>query len=225
MTVDLLAYKSILFDCDGVILNSNKVKTQAFFDLAEPWGLDAQNLLVKHHVENGGISRHKKIHYLLNTILPLLSYQVKHDEMSTLYESLVSKYADLVYKGLLSCDVSPVIHALRKQTSHVRWSVVSGGDQVELNKLFSERGLLSCFDAGIFGSPDDKKTILNREFAAGNFIFPALFIGDSKYDFISASSMNVDFLFLSDWTEFREWQSFVAQHKVKHLTSLAALMR
>ena len=47
---------------------------------------------------------------------------------------------------------------------------------------------------------------LKREFESGNF-FPALFIGDSKYDYVSASSMDIDFLFLSLWTEFHEWES------------------
>ena len=50
-------YSTIIFDCDGVVLDSNKVKTQAFFDIAEPWGNKAQNLLTKYHVNNGGISR------------------------------------------------------------------------------------------------------------------------------------------------------------------------
>ena len=66
MISQLSSYKTIIFDCDGVILNSNKVKTQAFFDLAKPWGIQAQNMLTDHHVNNGGISRHKKIAHLLS---------------------------------------------------------------------------------------------------------------------------------------------------------------
>ena len=224
MNLDPSLYRSILFDCDGVILNSNKVKTQAFFDLAQPWGIEAQNLLVQYHVDNGGISRHKKINYLLDTILPSLSCNLPLADYSALYNSLLTKYADLVYEGLLSCQVSPALQSLRQITSHVRWSVVSGGDQVELKKLFSERGLSSYFDAGIFGSPDNKESILKREFANGNFALPALFIGDSKYDFVSASSMNIDFLFLSDWTEFREWKAFIAKHRIRHCLNLSSLI-
>ena len=32
MTIDITQYDTIAFDCDGVILDSNKVKTEAFFN-------------------------------------------------------------------------------------------------------------------------------------------------------------------------------------------------
>ena len=224
MNLDLSCYKTILFDCDGVILNSNKVKTKAFLDLAQPWGADAQDLLVQYHVNNGGISRHKKVKYLLETILPSLSIDISPSIYDSLYESLVQKYADLVYNGLLSCEVSPALHDLRQQTSHARWSVVSGGAQIELNKLFLARGISRFFDAGIFGSPDDKKLILSREFSNQNFVSPALFIGDSRYDYVSASSVNVDFLFLTDWTEFHGWQSFVEEYQIQFCSDLTSLV-
>lgn len=218
------SYKTIIFDCDGVILNSNKVKTQAFFDLAEPWGVEAQNLLTKYHVNNGGISRYKKIAYLLSSILPRLSINIDSNDYESLYNELVSLYADLVYRGLCLCDVSPALGQLRDLTHGSRWSVVSGGDQIELNKLFQSRDLTRYFDAGIFGSPDDKKFILGREFANGNFAEPSLFIGDSKYDYVSASSMNIDFLFLSSWTEFNDWQAFVSKHEIAAMPSLLSLL-
>lgn len=224
MISHLSSYKTIIFDCDGVILNSNKVKTQAFFDLAKPWGIQAQNMLTEHHVNNGGISRHKKIAYLLSTILPSLSINISSDDFECIHNDLVSQYSDLVYKGLCSCEVSTALEDLRKHTLDSKWSIVSGGDQVELNKLFKERNLSSYFNAGIFGSPDDKQLILKREFESGNFSFPALFIGDSKYDYVSASSMDIDFLFLSLWTEFHDWESFVSEHRISFLPSLSALL-
>ena len=32
MNCSINSYKSIVFDCDGVILNSNSIKVQAFYD-------------------------------------------------------------------------------------------------------------------------------------------------------------------------------------------------
>ena len=224
MIDNLVSYKSIIFDCDGVILDSNKVKTQAFYDLAEPWGVEAQNLLTKYHVNNGGISRHKKIAYFLSTLLPSLSINIDSADYESLYNDLISLYADLVYQGLCLCDVSPALRQLRDLTHSSRWSVVSGGDQIELNKLFNFRDLTQYFDAGIFGSPDDKKLILEREFANGNFIKPSLFIGDSKYDYISASSMSIDFLFLSSWTEFHDWKTFSSENEISSMPSLLSLL-
>ena len=91
------SYKSIIFDCDGVILNSNKVKTQAFFDLAKPWGVEAQNLLTQHHVNNGGISRHKKIAHFLSSILPALSINIDYYTTSSLVFMQISFIKDFVY--------------------------------------------------------------------------------------------------------------------------------
>ena len=219
----LSSYKSIIFDCDGVILNSNKVKTKAFFDLAEPWGTEAQNLLTTHHVNNGGISRHKKISYLLTTILPSLSINIPSVDLDAVHTNLVLQYSKLVFQGLCSCEVSPALEPLSKHSPNSQWSIVSGGDEKELHKLFQHRKLSSYFVEGIFGSPDDKQLILKREFAKKNFKYPALFIGDSKYDYISASSVDIDFLFLSSWSEVKDWQEFVTKEKINHLPSLVSL--
>ena len=145
--------------------------------------------------------------------MPSLSINISSEESQFICQSS-EQYADFVYKGLSSCEVSPALKVLREHTPHSQWSVVSGGDQTELNRLFKERNLSSYFDSGIFGSPDDKQLILNREFKNKNFKNPSLFIGDSKYDYVSAASANIDFLFLSSWTEFKDWEAFISEHQI-----------
>ena len=56
-------YSHLFFDCDGVILNSNKVKTNAFYKIAVKHGEDSAKKLVNYHINNGGISRYKKIKF------------------------------------------------------------------------------------------------------------------------------------------------------------------
>ena len=50
--------------------------------------------------------------------------------------------------------------------------------------------------------PDDKKVIFQREINNHNILFPAIFFGDSRYDYISSLDFNIDFVFVSQWTEF-----------------------
>ncbi|MDX1757946.1 MAG: HAD family hydrolase, partial [Marinobacter sp.] len=67
--MSLSRYASWVFDCDGVILNSNRVKTEAFYQAALPYGESAARALVEYHVNNGGISRYAKFERFLTTIL------------------------------------------------------------------------------------------------------------------------------------------------------------
>ena len=67
LNIDLAKYKTIVFDCDGVVLNSNKVKVQAYFDVAKRnGGSDAEaQAFVHHHVTKGSFPRNGKIEYYL----------------------------------------------------------------------------------------------------------------------------------------------------------------
>ena len=138
-------YATIVFDCDGVVLNSNAVKTRAFYEAALPYGEEAARALVAYHTANGGISRYKKFTHFLETIVPALAHQPGPD-----LEQLLAHYAHGVRQGLLSCDVAPALQALRKATTATRWLIVSGGDQAELREVFAARDLAALFDGGIF---------------------------------------------------------------------------
>lgn len=187
-------YLTIIFDCDGVILNSNSLKVQAFYEAALPYGEELAKKLVAYHVTHGGISRYLKFKYFLEHIVP------SHVSGPSL-EELLHSYADIVWKGLLSCEIADGLEALKLKTPDTRWLVVSGSDQSELRKILNLRGLEQLFDGGIFGSPDTKDDILTREFTTENIVHPALYIGDSRYDYEAATRANLDFIFLSQWSE------------------------
>lgn len=213
MTLTLANYKTLIFDCDGVILDSNRVKTRAFYNATLPYGVIAAQAMVDYHISHGGISRYKKFEYFLNVIVPFNAIGPTLDE-------LLLSYAHEVRKGLQSCDVAEGLEQLRKHTPGARWMVASGGDQQELRELFDVRGLAKLFDGGIFGSPDDKADIVAREIQCGTVLQPALFIGDSRYDHIVATSNALDFVFLSGWTEFSDWQNYCSQHGISTVKKL-----
>lgn len=187
-------YRSLIFDCDGVVLNSNKIKTQAFYEAAKVYGEKSAQALVDYHVLNGGVSRYKKFEYFLTEILHQLVDQVALD-------GLLETFAGEVKKGLMNCEVASGLVELREKTKHANWLIVSGGDQAELRDVFINRGLDKLFDAGIFGSPDTKDDILKREIGKKNIINPGLFLGDSKYDYEAARRAGLEFAYMSDWSE------------------------
>src|SRR5690554_255776 len=209
-------YRTLVFDCDGVVLNSNHIKTNAFYKTALPYGEEAAIELVKHHTKNGGISRYKKFEYFLEAIAP----KAKGPNLVDLLEH----YAREVREGLLTCDIAPGIKELREQTQESRWLIVSGGDQDELRLVFKSRGLEKIFDGGIFGSPNQKEVILDREIASGNIQSDALFIGDSKYDYESAQHAGLDFVFVTGWSEVSDWPPWVKSNKIEHIESIKDLV-
>lgn len=216
-------YKTLVFDCDGVVLDFNKVKTEAFYQATLPYGEAAAQAMVDYHVSNGGVSRYKKFAHFLEQIAPNYAEQRNPAEQPLDLEALLQAYAGCVREGLLSCEVAPGLEALREQTPSVRWLIVSGGDQAELRDVFASRGIAEWFDGGIFGSPDTKDEILSRELASGNIQQPALFLGDSKYDYQAASAAGLDFVFLSGWSEVLDWEEWVSHLQVKSVTSLSEL--
>ena len=210
MKLQVTDYASLVFDCDGVILNSNRVKTDAFYQTALPYGEAAAQAMVDYHVANGGVSRYLKFAHFLEQLVP----EYAAGRSGPNLDELLEHYSNAVLEGLLSCEVAPGLEQLRERTPNTRWLIVSGGDQAELRHVFAQRGLAELFDGGIYGSPDTKDEILARELQNNTIQMPALFLGDSKYDYQAASTAGLDFVFLSGWTEVENWGSWVDKEKI-----------
>lgn len=217
--MDLKKYKTIVFDCDGVILDSNVVKTEAYFRTAKNLGAtdEQAQALVDYHVNLGGISRYHKFDWYVREVL---QQPVTDKAIQTLLDEFSRELED----GLMHCTIANGLQELRQTTVDAKWMVLSGGDQQEIRDLFAKRKIADLFDGGLFGSPDNKDTVLAREKANGNLQLPALFIGDSKYDHEASTNAGLDFIFVSDWTEVPDWQEYCKKNQITVLTSLSKLL-
>jgi HAD superfamily hydrolase (TIGR01549 family) len=212
-------YKSIVFDCDGVILDSNVVKTEAYFRTAKNLGAtdEQAQALVDYHVKLGGISRYHKFDYYLREIL-------KQPATTEAIQVLLDEFARELEIELMECEIASGLQALRDATPNAKWSILSGGDQQEIRTLFAKRHLADFFNGGLFGSPDNKDEVLAREKANGNLQFPALFVGDSKYDYEAASRAGLDFIFVTDWTEVADWQEYTTLNNIQVMNNIYSLI-
>ena len=101
--MDLTKYNTIIFDCDGVLLNSNFKKSEAYRYAAIDFGATKEQAekLVRYHVENTGISRYVKFEYFLTNIL---QQSFNEEDFSFLIKSLNHKAAKIVELEKISCE-------------------------------------------------------------------------------------------------------------------------
>ena len=213
----LANYHTLIFDCDGVILDSNRIKTEAFRKVAAPIDAELAEELVCYHVENGGISRYRKFDYFIGRCRER-GIEVPSNEV------LCKRFGDRVRDALMDCPVTDCLPALRAATPGSTWMVASGADQAELREVFKARGLASLFNGGIFGSPTGKREIVRETFEKHGKPRPALMLGDSREDFHAARGAGIDFVFVSAWSEFDGLDTFAAENNVPVLNAPADLL-
>ena len=210
-------YKTIIFDCDGVILNSNRVKREAYFKVAlSHYGEEHANSLVQYLSKNTGNPREHFFNHFLKNIVSNSTYKKEAKQ-------LVSEVTLEIYQGLMECEISQGLFDLRKNTPNLKWLVVSGGVEKELRDVFYKRSLFDLFDGGIYGGPKTKDEILRFLIQENNLEPPIIYLGDSKFDFEAASRINIDFIFLSEWSDFKEWRNFCKKNNILTIRSLAEL--
>jgi beta-phosphoglucomutase len=178
---------AIIFDFDGVILESVSVKTTAFRHLFSfyPEHVDE---IVQYHLENGGMSRFEKFRYIYQNILNEKLSEERFETLSARFSTLVEKaVADAPY-----VDGAPDL--LECCSKRYPLFIVSATPQEELIRIAKSRGI-DPFFRGIFGSPV-KKTEHIRRIAAENNFNPAevIFVGDAVNDYQAALSTGVRFI-------------------------------
>ena len=199
--IDLNKYQTIFFDCDGVILNSNQAKTDAFREVLKDYPSNAVDRFINYHQMNMGISRYGKFNHFFNKIYPV-------ENSIQFIDQSVKYFSEITREKLLDCSIISgvkdlLLYFLEKK---VECFLVTGGDQEEVRFIFKKRKLEIYFK-GIFGSPTDKYRnleIIKRDYQVGN----SLYFGDSKIDLDVAEEFSLDFIYVSgvsEWVNGKEY--------------------
>jgi phosphoglycolate phosphatase-like HAD superfamily hydrolase len=199
--MNLSKYSTLIFDCDGVLLNSNFKKSEAYRKAALDFGASPNQAdqLVQYHIENTGISRYVKFEYFIKEIL--------NDEfLESNFSSLVTLLNKHVLQILKDCEIAEGLFELREYTKNQNWMVMSGGDQNEVRQVLREKKIDHFFNWGIYGSPTSKIDIVENQLNTNLNFRPVIFFGDSKYDIEVAKKFNLDFVFVYEWTDFKLWK-------------------
>ncbi len=218
--MNICKYKYLLFDCDGVIMNSNKIKTSAFGKAVSEFGDSASNELIAFHEERGGITRYEKFQHFYDVIS--VNHQI--DKKNISIKKLLEKYGRIVKQQLEICEIDNSIIEYRNN-SDAKWFIVTGSDQQELINIFKKRKIFKDFEGGIYGGPKSKIDIFEFLIETNKIeTSKCLYIGDSKYDFIAASKFHIDFVFLSHWSEFKDLKNYAIKKGIPTFNSFKELL-
>lgn len=210
----------LLLDCDGVILNSNELKNLAFYECALQFGSHVADEFYLHCQENSGISRQLKFTHLKEIICKKGLVDRRSLDNFPIGQ-LCAEFGKIVESNLIESEICQDLGKFRSR-SDAQWAIVSGGNQNELNRVFNKRGISSFFDLGIHGNPRNKNEIILELMEKGKFEpSQCIFVGDAEYDYLVAKNFNMDFIFISGWSSFKNWRQFVTENAIVNFDSLS----
>ena len=179
---------TILWDFDGVIFDSMKIKCDGFKSLFNTCSDDVLQQIESYHYTHGGVSRFDKIRYFYEVILE----QKISDEKVMLLADIFSKNieAKLFDKNNL---IEDSVDFIKKNYLKYHYHIVSGAEDKELNHLCEVLGLSGYFKS-IDGSPTKKdilvKNVLRKYQYEKN---KTILIGDAMTDYDAAMQNDIGF--------------------------------
>ncbi len=179
--------RNIFFDFDGVLAESVNIKTEAFIQMYLPYGKDSACKILRHHLENGGMSRFEKFK-IYQDWLGLESGSLKINELS-------SMFSGLVMKGVIDASEVKGTSTFLKKYFYLyqRW-IISGTPTEEIKEIVSERKMKKYF-TGIYGSPEKKheltEQVINKWNLSRN---ETVFVGDATTDHEAAMKSGINFI-------------------------------
>ena len=180
--------RAVVFDFDGVLVDSVDVKTEAFVSLFEGEGEEVVRRVVDYHLEHGGISRLEKFRFIYREILcrPLSEEKLHF---------LCKNFSRIVVGQVVSTRwVDGAEEFLKRNKNNYKFFIVSGTPDEELRSIVKQRRINFLFDA-VFGSPKAKDLLLNElvdlyDLRSNEVVF----IGDAMTDWQAAKSAGIQFI-------------------------------
>jgi len=179
--------KAIIFDVDGVIIESAELKTRAFAILFADYP-DKVAEIVAYHRKNGGVSRFVKFRYIYEQILG--------QELSTQKETeLGDRFSRIVLEEILKAPFTPgAVEFINQNKDRYLFFIASGTPEEELLNIIDHRQLSHYFRE-IHGSPRQKDEIiadiLDRYSLQNEEV---IYVGDAESDRAAAEKAGVPFI-------------------------------
>lgn len=184
--------RAIVFDFDGVLVDSMDAKADVFCTLYSDQSSSIRASIRDFHLSHGGMSRSEKFKYFETVLLSRPLDAARIESLSEQFEVLVEP---LVARAPEIHGATRLLHLLEGQ---LPLFVASATPQTELRRVVEARGWTRFFTA-TFGSPFAKEEIL-REISrrTGLRTDLVLLVGDSSSDLRAATVAGTQFVGFRD---------------------------
>jgi len=179
--------KAIIFDFDGVIVESMDIKAKAFAYLFRDYPEHVEDI-VSFHMKHGGMPRFEKFEKIYSEILKI---HLSEDRK----KNLADEFSQFVFQEVVKCPyVEGAIEFLRANKGKYLFFIVSGTPEDELKSIVNERKLDQYFTE-ILGSPI-KKNVHNSNLMNKYKLKPeeVMFVGDSIDDWEGVKDIGIKFI-------------------------------
>ncbi len=180
--------KTILWDFDGVILDSMKIKGDGFVELFHDYKKTDVKILEKYHYKNGGVSRFEKIRYFYEDIL---NEQISEENVL----NLANNFASIIKKKIFDKKnlIIDSLEFIKKNYEKFNFHIVSGAEHIELNNLCDYLDIKRYF-ISIHGSPIKKDILIKNIIIDYKYsLDEIILIGDAMSDYRAAKINNILF--------------------------------
>ncbi|WP_458411754.1 HAD family hydrolase [Schinkia sp. CFF1] len=209
MIINMLEeYDIVIFDCDGVIIDSNLLKCEAFGKAVDGYPNNIVESFVDHCKKTFGISRYFKFREFFNEFA-----NEPYDDKK--FHLFLDRYEKLCKELYSIAELTPSVKKVLSSLNILghKLYVASGSDERELIEVFEQRSLVQYFEA-IYGSPK-KKTECVASILDNNLGLKAVFIGDALSDLNTAKEHNLDFIYMNRYTVQSKEQDEVCRREAK----------
>ncbi|MDD7987178.1 HAD hydrolase-like protein [Lentisphaera marina] len=180
--------KNIIFDWDGVILDSNSVKDRAFEYVLRHYDAGKVAELVAYHQANGGISRFIKFRMFFEEMLGETISSEQVEDLSQQFSAYALR--ELVDPKL---QIHESIKWVKENYKNYNFHVASGSEESELKRVAEAQQLSSYFQS-FHGSPTAKPILVEDILSSNDYLASeTILIGDSINDYRAAEANSVAF--------------------------------
>lgn len=202
--VEFKGKRNILWDFDGVILDSMDIRSEGFREVLRSFPQSQVEELVAYHQKNGGLSRYVKFRYFFEKIRGEEVGEEKVQELAT-------RYSAIMRKSLTSSErlIPDVLSFIQQNFEQFRMHIVSGSDGQELRFLCKELHIDSYFKT-IEGSPTPKIELVHEIIQRNVYKEEeTCLIGDSVNDLEAAEKNGIMFFGFNNAELRKEAENYI----------------